>query len=139
MKAVEAVLHQPAGAGTTTLRRGVGEDDDACARRQGVQRLPGAGRRIDILDVLLEEEVEELAAGGDVQVLGFAGPEDVLEEGESLDPHLQPVSAEEPLEAAHEHGQHLIHVHHHQRRGGIEAEVGDLRREDEIGQFVASV
>ncbi len=63
----------------------------------------------------------------DVEVLALARPEDVLEQGETVDAHLVAVAAEEALEAAHEHRQHLVHVDHHQRRLGVELEVGDLR------------
>ena len=73
----------------------------------------------------------------DVDVGGLAGPVQVLEQCEAVDPHFQPVTADERLEAAHEHRQHLVHVHHHQRRVGVEAEVGDLRRERKVGQFAA--
>ena len=68
------------------------------------------------------------------EVLGLARPEDVLEEGETVDPHLVPVAAQEPFEAAHEHGQHLIDIDHHEWRVRVELQVGDFRRQGKIGQ-----
>ena len=98
------------------------------ASMASASRAPGAGSMSSTSR--LEEEFEQPPAGGDVQVLFLTGPEDVLEQGEAVQPHLQPVAAEEPLEAAHEHGQHLVHIHHHQRGGGVEAKGCDLRREE---------
>ena len=89
----------------------------ACpASASSASRAPGAG---SMSSTSVSKKMSNSSRPvGDVEVLVLARPEDVLEQGEAVEPHLQPVSAEKPLEAVHEHRQHLVHVHHHQRAAG---------------------
>ncbi len=54
--------------------------------------------------VALEELLEQPPSRGHVEMLGLAGPEDILEQGEALDAHFQAVARQELLESTHEHG-----------------------------------
>jgi hypothetical protein len=122
---VEAVLAQPSRARFQRVGRGVGEDHHAGVLRQIGQ---GVGRpldRIEIVRSMIKELVEQGLAGLEVEMLDVAGPVQVLEQGEAVDPHLVAVTDHEALEAAHEAGQHLVDVDDQQRRGGRNGQIRD--------------
>ena len=90
---------------------------------------------IDVLHIGLKEGVEENAPGRHVEVLRFSGPEDILEQGEAVDAHFQAALSQEPLETAHEHGQHLVNIDDRQRRRRIDGEVRNLGRKRRGGRW----
>ena len=76
-----------------------------------------------------EEFVEQRLALDRVDVLALAGPVDVLEQRELVDPHLQAPGRHEVAETLHEQAQHLVHIDQHEgpirrQAQGIEARCG---------------
>ena len=106
----QAVLPQPVGPQALGVGRRIGEDQDLGPPGQPLQGLHRARRRLDLAAMGAEELVEVPTALLDGQVLHRAGAVDVLEQGETVDPELQPPRFEEGPEAAHEQPQDLVHV-----------------------------
>lgn len=94
-----------------------------------------AGRCIDIVPVQAEKVVEQAAPRRGVQRLVLSWTVDVLEQGEAVDPHLQTMGADEFFEPPHEQGQDLVDVHDDERRGRIDAQLEQLRRQRVAQRF----
>ena len=101
---------EPALAPFEGLSGGVGEDDDVGPAGQARQGLRTALGHRHVGDCVSEEGLEVGLSRFDVDVLVLAGPIDVLEQGEAVEAHLEPLGAQVTGEPLHEEPQDLVHV-----------------------------